>query len=271
MVNQKGGVGKTTTSVSLAAALGMEGKKVLLIDLDPQANATSGLGYDKKAAGGNIYRVLIGETGLEETIIRTPYRNLSLAPSHPDLTGAEVELISSWGREYKLRDALQPIKEKYPYIIIDCPPSLNILTINALAAATGLILPVQCEYYALEGISQLTGAIRLVKERLNPDLEVWGVLLTMCDSRTKLSLQVADEVKRYFKDKVYRTIIPRNVRLSEAPGFGKPIGYYDKDSSGAESYLSFTREVIDRVEVNCRNGSEETGGETAGQLASDSI
>ena len=243
IVNQKGGVGKTTTSVSLAAALGLAGYPVLLIDLDPQGNATSGVGVAKDDRGRSIYPLILGQVGIEDCIRETEFKNISLVPSHPDLTGAEVELISFLGREYRLRDALNPIRDRYPFILIDCPPSLNILVINALACADELIVPIQAEYYALEGISQLMGAIRLVRERLNPDLRIRGVLLTMSDNRIRLSQQVIDEVRGFFKGDVFETIIPRNVRLGEAPSFGKPIQYYDKRSSGAMAYNALAQEM----------------------------
>ena len=243
IVNQKGGVGKTTTSVSLAAALGLAGYPVLLVDLDPQGNATSGVGVTKDDRDRSIYPLILGQAEVEDCIRVTEFQNLSLIPSHPDLTGAEVELISFLGREYRLRDALSPIKDKYPFIIIDCPPSLNILVINALACADELIVPIQAEYYALEGISQLMGAIKLVRERLNSNLRIRGVLLTMCDNRTRLSQQVIDEVRGFFQGDVFDTVIPRNVRLGEAPSFGRPIQYYDDRSSGAVAYRALAEEI----------------------------
>ena len=243
IVNQKGGVGKTTTSVSLAAALGLAGYPVLLVDLDPQGNATSGVGVTKDDRDRSIYPLILGQAEVEDCIRVTEFQNLSLIPSHPDLTGAEVELISFLGREYRLRDALSPIKDKYPFVIIDCPPSLNILVINALACADELIVPIQAEYYALEGISQLMGAIKLVRERLNSNLRIRGVLLTMCDNRTRLSQQVIDEVRGFFQGDVFDTVIPRNVRLGEAPSFGRPIQYYDDRSSGAVAYRALAEEI----------------------------
>ncbi len=244
IVNQKGGVGKTTTAVSLGSSLGKEGRKVLLVDLDPQANASSGVGLSRADPKLNVYRMLMGEVSCRDCLIETEYRNMSIIPSHPDLTGAEVELISLIGREYRLRDALEPIEDDYSYILIDCPPSLNILVINALAAAQELILPIQAEYYALEGISQLLGAVRLVKARLNPDLRIGGIVVTMCDYRTNLSSRVVEEVRGYFKDRVYQTVIPRNVRLGEAPSFGQPINYYDQTSAGALAYDALAGEII---------------------------
>ena len=243
-VNQKGGVGKTTTCVNLAACLGEKGYRVLLIDLDPQGNATSGVGCDKTIADRNSYRLLIGHSTIQESVVQTPFKNLSIIPSHYDLTGAEVELINIIGREYRLRDALTEISDDFSYILIDCPPSLNLLVINALSAAKEIIIPIQAEYYALEGISQLLGAIQLVRERLNPILEITGVLLTMCDKRIRLSGQVIEEVRKYFHEKVFHTEIPRNVKLSEAPGFGKPILYYDRESSGATSYIKLAEEIL---------------------------
>ena len=243
IANQKGGVGKTTTAVNLAAALGERGRKVLLIDLDPQGNATSGVGAEKTNRERNSYRLILGQAGLENSLIDSGCQNLFLLPSHSDLTGAEVELISVIGREYRLRDALTSSGADFDYVLIDCPPSLNLLVINALAAAGELIIPIQAEYFALEGISQLLGAIRLVRERLNPSLAVSGVLLTMTDRRTKLSGQVAAEVRGYFGEDVFRTEIPRNVKLGEAPSFGRPIIYYDRLSTGAEAYLALAAEV----------------------------
>ena len=244
IVNQKGGVGKTTTAISLGSVLGEMDRKTLIIDLDPQANATSGLGQSKAEREANIYRVLLDEIKVGDCLSATEFENLFCIPSHPDLTGAEVELVTMIGREYRLRDAIQPIIADFDYLLIDCPPSLNILVINALAAAGELIIPIQAEYYALEGISQLLGAIRLVRERLNPALSVVGILITMCDYRTNLANRVMEEVRRYFTDRVYRTVIPRNVRLGEAPSFGKPINYYDRNSAGAIAYHQLAREII---------------------------
>lgn len=248
VVNQKGGVGKTTTCISLSAALGLAGFKVLLVDLDPQGNATSGVGIGRDKRDRNIYPLLIGQAGIDDCIQRTEFKNLSLVPSHPDLTGAEVELINFIAREYRLKEAIKPVREKYSFIMIDCPPSLNILVINALACADELIVPIQAEYYALEGISQLIGAVNLVRDRLNPDLIIRGVLLTMSDIRTRLSQQVINEVRGFFKGDVFKTVIPRNVRLGEAPSFGKPIQYYDNKSSGAMAYNSLAQEIVGKID-----------------------
>ncbi len=247
VVNQKGGVGKTTTAVNLCAELGQAGKKVLLCDLDPQANATSGVGQDRNNREANVYRVLTGEIALAAAVQPTAFENLELLPSHPDLTGAEVEMVNLLGREYVLRDALRGVRDAYDFIFIDCPPSLNILVINALTAASRIILPIQCEYYALEGLSLLMNTISLVRERLNPDLRIEGVLLTMSDLRTRLSAQVMAEVRSHFGDQVFETVIPRNVRLGEAPSFGLPAGYYDPDSAGARAYRDFARELLVRL------------------------
>ncbi|MFJ7733113.1 ParA family protein [Lysinibacillus sp. NPDC097231] len=244
IANQKGGVGKTTTSVNLSACLAYLGKKVLLIDTDPQGNTTSGLGINKGELHGCIYDVLIDDENVENVIQETNVENLAIVPATISLAGAEIELVSTISREVRLKHALQNVKEDYDYIIIDCPPSLGLLTINALTASDALIIPVQCEYYALEGLSQLLSTVRLVQKHLNQQLYIDGVLLTMLDARTNLGLQVIDEVKKYFQDKVYKTIIPRNVRLSEAPSHGQPIIIYDAKSRGAEVYLEMAREVI---------------------------
>jgi len=242
--NQKGGVGKTTTSINLATYLAMSGKKVMLIDLDPQANATSGTGINKHDIKKSTYHILLEESGLPEIIQKTSIDNLTLAPSNLDLTGAEVELVGALGREYRLKRALQKEKENFDFFIIDSPPSLGLLTINGLCAADSVIVPVQCEYYALEGLTQLHNTIRLVKENLNPSLVIEGVLLTMADFRTNLTKEVIQEARNHFKEKVYKTVIPRNVRLTEAPSFGKPIALYDKDSLGAQKYEELSREIL---------------------------
>lgn len=244
IANQKGGVGKTTTSVNLSACLAFLGKKVLIIDIDPQGNASSGLGVRKGDLESCVYDVLINDEDIKGVIQQTDVENLYIVPATISLAGAEIELVSTISREVRLKKSLQEIKNNFDFIIIDCPPSLGLLTINALTASDALIIPVQCEYYALEGLSQLLSTVRLVQKHLNKDLMIDGVLLTMLDARTNLGLQVIDEVKRYFQDKVYRSIIPRNVRLSEAPSHGKPVILYDSKSRGAEIYLEFAREVI---------------------------
>lgn len=244
VVNQKGGVGKTTTAINLAACLGRAGKNVLLIDMDPQGNATSGLGINKNTVRKSIYDVLINGVNIEDTIILTESHGVVIIPSNIHLTGAEVELVDVLERESRLKVSLAGIKNNYDYIVIDCPPSLGLLTVNSLNSADGVIIPVQCEYYALEGLSQLLDTIKLVKERLNLQLEIDGALLTMHDERTNLSKQVVQEIQKYFADKVYKTIIPRNVRLSESPSYGKPIIYYDIKCLGAQTYLRFCDEVM---------------------------
>lgn len=244
IVNQKGGVGKTTTSINLSACLAHIGKKVLLIDIDPQSNTTSGLGIDKHVIETSVYDVLINDTDIKNTIIDTKIDNLKICPSNIQLAGAEIELVPMISREMRLKSALEDIKESYDFIIMDCPPSLGLLTLNALTAADSVLVPIQCEYYALEGLSQLMSTINLIKKHLNKRLEVEGVVLTMYDPRTNLSIQVVEEVRKHFNSKVYRTIIPRNVRLSEAPSFGLPIILYDEKSKGSEAYLNLAEEVI---------------------------
>jgi chromosome partitioning protein len=245
VANQKGGVGKTTTAVNLAAFLGVADKKTLLIDIDPQANAGSGLGVTVSKDGDyTIYEVLIDEAPLEECVVKTQVPGLDVVPSHQRLVGAEIELVSMIAREMRLRTALEAVRDRYDYIIIDCPPSLGLLTVNALTAADGVLIPVQCEYYALEGLSQLLNAIELVQKNLNPGLSIEGVLLTMYDGRLNLSQQVAEETRKFFATRVYRTMVPRNVRLSEAPSFGKPIVLYDVLCSGARSYMELAKEVM---------------------------
>ncbi len=245
IANQKGGVGKTTTAVNLSSCLAYKGKKVLIIDIDPQGNTTSGLGVDKKNIIKSIYDVLINEENIENVIADTVVDNLKLCPSNIQLAGAEVELVSVISRETRMKVALEGIRDKFDFIIIDCPPSLGLLTVNALTAADTVLVPIQCEYYALEGLSQLMNTVKLVQRHLNTSLDVEGVVLTMFDARTNLSIQVVEEVKKYFKNKVYRTIIPRNVRLSEAPSYGLPIILYDPRSKGAECYLELAEEVIE--------------------------
>lgn len=244
VANQKGGVGKTTTSVNLSACLAHIGKKVLLIDTDPQGNATSGIGVNKGDVQKCIYDILIDDADIYEVIRTTKVENLDIIPATISLAGAEIELVSTISREVRMKHAIQEVKDQYDYIIIDCPPSLGLLTINALTASDSILIPVQCEYYALEGLSQLLSTIRLVQKHLNEYLVIDGVLLTMFDARTNLGIQVIDEVKKYFQDKVYRTIIPRNVRLSEAPSHGEPIIMYDARSRGAEVYLELAKEVV---------------------------
>ncbi|MDL2289551.1 AAA family ATPase [Clostridia bacterium OttesenSCG-928-F22] len=248
IANQKGGVGKTTTNVNLSACVAEAGKKVLAIDIDPQGNTSSGLGIDKTKVGNSVYDVLINDCPLQDAIVDTVQEGLSLVPSSIKLAGAEIELVSMLSREHILKNALESLREQYDYIFIDCPPSLGLLTLNALTAADRLLVPIQCEYYALEGLSQLMNTVQVVRKRLNPTLEVEGVVLTMFDGRTKLSMQVVDEVKRYFKDKVYTTVIPRNVRLGEAPSHGLPIIKYDNTCTGAEAYTDLAEELIDAWE-----------------------
>lgn len=247
IANQKGGVGKTTTSVNISTILAKKGKKVLLIDTDPQGNATSGIGVDKKTEK-SIYDVIIGETTIEEASQDTQVKNLRVCPSNINLAGAEVELVSMMSREYRLKEKLEEAQENYDYIIIDCPPSLGLITLNAFTASDSVLIPVQCEYYALEGLEQLMNTINLVKKHLNKELELEGAVLTMYDPRTNLANQVVKEVKNYFEDKVYKTVIPRNVRLSEAPSYGMPISVYDPKSKGAKCYERLVKEIIKQNE-----------------------
>ncbi|MDU5334079.1 AAA family ATPase [Enterococcus sp.] len=246
VANQKGGVGKTTTTVNLGACLAQDGKKVLLIDSDAQGNATSGLGVRKPDVKQDIYDVLVNEVSIKETIIKTPRENLSIVPATLQLAGAEIELTSMMARESRLKSALAEVSDEYDFILVDCPPSLGHLTINAFTASDAILIPVQCEYYALEGLSQLLNTVRLVQKHFNPGLAIEGVLLTMYDARTNLGAEVVEEVRRYFQEKVYDTIIPRNVRLSEAPSHGKPIIDYDPRSKGAEVYQALAKEVLVR-------------------------
>ncbi len=248
IANQKGGVGKTTTAVNLSSCLAYKNKRVLVIDIDPQGNTTSGLGIDKKNISKSIYDVLINDEDIINTLTNTAIEHLKLSPSNIQLAGAEVELVSVMSRETRLKSSISKISGDYDYIIIDCPPSLGLLTLNALTAANTILVPIQCEYYALEGLSQLMNTVKLVQRHLNPQLDVEGVVLTMFDARTNLSIQVVDEVKKYFRNKVYRTVIPRNVRLSEAPSYGLPIILYDPKSKGAECYLELAEEVIEYTE-----------------------
>jgi chromosome partitioning protein len=242
--NQKGGTGKTTSAINIATYLALNSKKVLLIDLDPQANATSGIGVNKHEVMKSTYHVLLEEAELKDILQTTSVNNLCLAPSNLDLTGAEVELVGALGREYRLKRALQKEKENFDFMIIDSPPSLGLLTINGLCAADSVLIPVQCEYYALEGLTQLSNTIQLVRDNLNPRLVLEGVLLTMADYRTNLTKEVITEARNYFKEKVYSTVIPRNIRLTEAPSFGKPIALYDKESLGGQKYEDLVKEIL---------------------------
>ncbi|MBQ8028232.1 MAG: ParA family protein [Clostridia bacterium] len=244
IVNQKGGVGKTTTAVNLAAAVGKKGYKTLLIDIDPQGNTTSGLGFNKKKISKSSYTMIIGEATASEVILKTAFENLDLMPSDMNLAGAEIEIAEMENRAGRIKLGLAEIKEKYDFIFLDCPPSLGLITVNALAAVDSVIIPIQCEYYALEGLSQLMNTIRQVKKIYNPLIDIEGILLTMFDGRLNLTQQVMGEVKKYFPMKVYSTVIPRNVRLSEAPSFGQPVCYYDKASKGAKAYDEYANEFL---------------------------
>ena len=245
VANQKGGVGKTTTTINLSAALAEQGKKVLLVDLDPQGNATSGVGVDKRDLENTVYELFVGRTTLDECLLETDFLNLSVLPANINLSGAEIDLIYMENREYHLKDILQQIKDDYDFILIDCPPSLNMLTVNAMTAADTVLVPIQCEYYALEGLSQLIHTINLVKKRLNPHLQLEGVVFTMYDARTKLSMQVVENVKQTLKENIYNTIIPRSIKLAEAPSYGMPITAYAPTSPGADAYRLLAMEVID--------------------------
>lgn len=251
IANQKGGVGKTTTSINLSTILAKKGKKVLMIDADPQGNASSGVGFDKEIEE-SVYDILINDTEMEEVVKKTNIKNLFICPSNINLAGAEVELVSVMSREYRLKEKLDLIRDNYDFIIIDCPPSLGLITLNAFTASDSVLIPVQCEYYALEGLGQLINTINLVKKHLNKNIEIEGALLTMYDVRTNLSNQVVKEVKRYFNDKVYKNVIPRNVKLSEAPSYGMPISIYDPKSKGAKSYEKFVKEFLKNNEADSK-------------------
>ena len=247
VVNQKGGVGKSTTAVNLSACLGDLGERVLLVDLDPQGNATSGFGLNRNQRDVCIYDSLLGETPIESIIEPTQVENVFVAPATIQLAGAEIELVSAMSREGRLRMILQPILSEFDFVIIDCPPSLGLLTINALTVSNGLLVPVQCEYYALEGLSKLLDSVRLVKTHLNPTLDIFGAVMTMYDSRTRLSQQVVDEVRDFFEDRVFETLIPRSVRIAEAPSHGMPVTVYDPSGRGSQAYRRLAKEVLERV------------------------
>ena len=246
VANQKGGVGKTTTAINLSSCLAEKGEKVLAVDMDPQGNMTSGLGVDKNSVENTIYDLIIGESSVDEVLRKDIMKNLDIIPANIDLSAAEIELIDVEDKEYIVRNVIKDIKDNYDYIIIDCPPSLSMLTINAMTTATSVLVPIQCEYYALEGLSQLIHTVDLVRDRLNPELEIEGVVFTMYDARTNLSLQVVENVKDNLHQNIYKTIIPRNIRLAEAPSYGVPINEYDPKSAGSESYMRLAEEVINR-------------------------
>ena len=245
--NQKGGVGKTTSAVNIAASLGLLGKKTLLVDLDPQGNATSGVGIPKRSLKGTVKEVLTGETDIKQVVLTTNYQNLSIVPTNVTLSGAEFDLYNDEGSEYNLKDAFKSVSNDYDYIIIDCPPSLGMLTINAFVASDGILVPMQAEFYAVEGLSQLISTTKRIKKLYNEDLQIVGILITMYNKRLLLSMQVMDELQKYYPDKLFNTTISRNVKLSEAPGFGKPVYYHDKHSKGANEYLDVAKELVERI------------------------
>lgn len=246
IANQKGGVGKTTSAVNIAAGLGKQKKKTLLVDIDPQGNATSGLGFQKRDIQKSSYDLMIGDLKVDEVIVSTEFDHLDLIPANMELAGAEIEMVDLPDRIYVLKKAIIPVKENYDFIVIDCPPSLGLVTLNALSLADTVLIPIQCEYYALEGLSQLMSTVRMVKKKYNANLDIEGVLLTMFDGRLNLTMQVVEEVKKFFPNKVYKTVIPRNVRLSEAPSFGQPVIYYDRGSKGTKAYLDLAKEILSK-------------------------